>query len=99
MSSIIRVVVADDEELVRAGLRMMLDSKSDIEVVAEAGDGAQAVECAERLREGRTYWVTPCELRVLPRYNGRAGRAQTGTDRPQSAPDWNAPPTAGRSKA
>ncbi|WP_203989553.1 response regulator [Sphaerisporangium rufum] len=39
----VRVVVADDQELVRAGFGMILDAQPDIEVVAEAGDGAQAV--------------------------------------------------------
>ncbi|MEV4754931.1 response regulator transcription factor [Micromonospora sp. NPDC049559] len=38
-----RVVVADDQELVRAGFAMILDAQADIEVVAEAGDGFQAV--------------------------------------------------------
>jgi DNA-binding NarL/FixJ family response regulator len=42
-----RVLLADDHELVRSGLRMVLDAQPDIEVVAEAADGAQAVdECA-----------------------------------------------------
>jgi DNA-binding NarL/FixJ family response regulator len=40
----IRVVVVDDQELVRAGFRALLDSDPDLEVVAEAGDGATAVE-------------------------------------------------------
>ncbi|MEE1828940.1 response regulator transcription factor [Streptomyces sp. BE20] len=40
----IRVVVADDQELVRAGFGMILDAQPDIEVVAEAGDGAEAIE-------------------------------------------------------
>ncbi|MFF5936991.1 response regulator [Streptomyces sp. NPDC012508] len=40
----IRVVVADDQELVRSGFAMILDVQPDIEVVAEAGDGAEAVE-------------------------------------------------------
>ncbi|MER6302623.1 response regulator transcription factor [Kitasatospora sp. NPDC001539] len=40
----IRVVVADDQELVRAGFGMILDAQPDIEVVAEARDGAEAVE-------------------------------------------------------
>ena len=39
----IRVVVADDQELVRAGFAMILDAQPDIEVVAEASDGAEAV--------------------------------------------------------
>ncbi|MEV2216791.1 response regulator transcription factor [Streptomyces sp. NPDC050997] len=39
----LRVVVADDQELVRSGFTMILEAQADIEVVAEAGDGAAAV--------------------------------------------------------
>ncbi|MFI7636023.1 response regulator [Nonomuraea sp. NPDC049400] len=39
----VRVVVADDQELVRGGFAMILDAQPDIDVVAEAGDGAEAV--------------------------------------------------------
>lgn len=46
----IRVLVADDQEIVRTGLRMILDAQDGIEVVAEAADGADAVEQARRLR-------------------------------------------------
>lgn len=41
-----RVLLADDHALVRSGLKMVLDAEADIEVVAEAGDGAEAVELA-----------------------------------------------------
>jgi DNA-binding NarL/FixJ family response regulator len=41
-----RILLADDHEVVRNGLRMVLDSAPDLEVVAEAGDGAEAVELA-----------------------------------------------------
>jgi DNA-binding NarL/FixJ family response regulator len=41
-----RILLADDHELVRSGVRMVLDSVPDLEVVAEAGDGAEAVERA-----------------------------------------------------
>ncbi|CDQ43706.1 response regulator [Mycolicibacterium neoaurum] len=44
-----RVVIADDQRLVRAGLRMLCDSTEDIEVVAEASDGAQAVRSTAEL--------------------------------------------------
>ncbi|MGW7506923.1 response regulator [Streptomyces massasporeus] len=44
----IRVVVADDQELVRSGFAMILDVQPDIEVVAEAGDGGEAVEAVRR---------------------------------------------------
>ncbi len=46
----IRVLIADDQELVRTGLRMILDAQPDIEVVGEAADGNQAVELAHSLR-------------------------------------------------
>ncbi|GEL17053.1 response regulator transcription factor [Pseudonocardia asaccharolytica] len=46
----IRVVVADDQAAVRTGPVMILDSAPDIEVVGEAGDGAQAVRMAATLR-------------------------------------------------
>jgi DNA-binding NarL/FixJ family response regulator len=39
----IRVVIADDQALVRGGFRMILDAKEDMDVVGEAGDGAEAV--------------------------------------------------------
>ncbi|MER7499141.1 response regulator [Nonomuraea pusilla] len=44
----IRVLVADDQALVRAGVRMLLQAAGDMEVVGEAGDGAEAVRLAER---------------------------------------------------
>ncbi|MEU0189481.1 response regulator transcription factor [Streptomyces afghaniensis] len=44
----IRVVVADDQELVRSGFALILDVRPDIEVVAEVGDGAEAVEAVRR---------------------------------------------------
>jgi DNA-binding NarL/FixJ family response regulator len=44
----IRVLVVDDQEIVRAGLRTILESSGDIEVVAEAGDGRSAIEIASR---------------------------------------------------
>jgi DNA-binding NarL/FixJ family response regulator len=45
-----RVVVADDQTLVRAGFRVLVDSAADLEVVGEAGDGAEAVELARQER-------------------------------------------------
>jgi DNA-binding NarL/FixJ family response regulator len=43
-----RILLADDHALVRRGLRLILDGEPDLEVVAEAGDGAEAVELAAR---------------------------------------------------
>ncbi len=46
----IRVLLADDQALVRAGFRALLDAQEDIEVVAEANDGAEAIDLARRHR-------------------------------------------------
>lgn len=46
----IRVLIADDQDIVRTGLRMILDAQPDIEVVGEAADGREAIELAHTLR-------------------------------------------------
>lgn len=46
----IRVLIADDQELVRTGFRMIIGANPDMEVVAEAADGVEAVELARRHR-------------------------------------------------
>ncbi len=46
----IRVIVADDQEIVRTGLAMILDAQPDIDVVAQAADGQTAVDLARKLR-------------------------------------------------
>ena len=43
------IVLADDHEIIRKGLRALLSSEIDLEVIGEASDGLQAVEIAERL--------------------------------------------------
>ncbi len=48
MSQPIRVVLADDQQMVRAGFRMVIDSQPDLTVVGEAGDGAAAVDLLRR---------------------------------------------------
>ena len=45
----IRILLVDDQQLIRAGLRMLCDAGSGMEVVGEAGDGRAAVEMAARL--------------------------------------------------
>jgi DNA-binding NarL/FixJ family response regulator len=47
---VIRLVLADDQPLVRVGLRVLLTSEGDIEVVGEAGDGVAALAVARRTR-------------------------------------------------
>ncbi|MFF0146306.1 MULTISPECIES: response regulator [Amycolatopsis] len=44
----IRILLADDQELVRAGFRFILDSHEDLQVVAEAGDGVEALRLAKQ---------------------------------------------------
>ncbi len=48
--SFVRVLIADDQALVRAGFKMILDAEDDLDVVGEAADGAEAVEKARRLK-------------------------------------------------
>lgn len=50
MSKMIRVLLADDQAMVRNGLRLILENQPDITVVAEAADGVEAIEQARRLR-------------------------------------------------
>lgn len=50
MSAPIRVVVAEDQALLRSSLSALLDAEDDLEVVAQAADGAEAVRLATRLR-------------------------------------------------
>ena len=45
----IRVLIVDDQPMIRSGFKLILEAQGDIDVVAEASDGEQAVELAERL--------------------------------------------------
>jgi DNA-binding NarL/FixJ family response regulator len=47
---VIRILLADDQQLVRGGLRALLDAEADLEVVGEAGDGAEAARLAAAVR-------------------------------------------------
>jgi DNA-binding NarL/FixJ family response regulator len=47
---LIRMIIADDQALVRTGFHLLLDSEEDIEVIGEAKNGAEAVAMTERLR-------------------------------------------------
>jgi DNA-binding NarL/FixJ family response regulator len=49
-ADVIRVLIADDEALVRTGLRMILEAAGDLEVAGEAADGAEAVAAVRSLR-------------------------------------------------
>jgi DNA-binding NarL/FixJ family response regulator len=74
----IRILLADDHALVRRGLRMVLDSQPDLEVVAEVGDGAQAVQRA---------LLPDVDLAILdvtmPRMTGLAAARELGRRRPE----------------
>jgi len=67
----IRLLLVDDEDLVRFGLRTILDLTDDIDVVGEASDGAQAVSAARALRPE----VVLMDIR-MPRVDGLAATRQ-----------------------
>ena len=74
----IRVLLADDHEVVRSGLRMVLEAHSDIEVVAEAGDGAQALEQALAAKIDLTVLDVS-----MPRMTGLQAAAELHRRRPE----------------
>ena len=74
----IRVLLADDHEVVRSGLRMVLEAESDIEVVAEASDGSQALE------QALAHEVDLTILDVsMPRMTGLQAAAELHRRRPE----------------
>ncbi|MFI0816362.1 response regulator [Streptomyces sp. NPDC021098] len=74
----IRVLLADDQEMVRAAFRMIIDSQPDMRVVAQAADGTEAVDQARELRPD----VCLLDIR-MPRLDGlEATRLLAGPDVP-----------------
>ena len=74
----IRVAIADDQGLVRAGFRMIVSSQPDMEVVGEAGDGQAAIDLVHREKPE----VILMDIR-MPRVDGIAAtRTITGTESP-----------------
>lgn len=74
----IRVLLADDHETVREGLRLIIESQADMEVVGEAADGAAAVESARRLRPD----VVVMDV-SMPKISGLKATEQLKTHCPQ----------------
>jgi DNA-binding NarL/FixJ family response regulator len=73
---VIRVVLVDDQALVRAGFRALLDAQDDLEVVGEAGDGAEGVATTRRTRPD----VVLMDIR-MPGVDGLAATRSIGQDR------------------
>ncbi|ROO86869.1 LuxR family two component transcriptional regulator [Actinocorallia herbida] len=75
MADMIRVVIADDQVMIRDGLATLLDSDPGIAVVAQAGDGQEAVELASELAPD----VVVMDIR-MPRMDGLAATAQIASE-------------------
>ncbi|GAB4057332.1 response regulator [Catellatospora paridis] len=75
-----RVLVADDQEIVRTGLAMILDAQPGLEVVATAADGLEAVRLAERLRPD--VCLLDVRMPVLDGIAATRRLAGPGVDRP-----------------
>lgn len=76
----IRVLIAEDHETVRQGLKLLIDAQDDMEVVAEAGDGRAAVQSAETLNPH----VAVLDL-SMPEMNGLAATRGIGASAPGTA--------------
>jgi DNA-binding NarL/FixJ family response regulator len=75
----VRVLLADDQALVRAGFRMILEAQDDLEVVGEAGDGEEAIALARRERPD----VVLMDIR-MPRLDGIAATRRVVAQRPDT---------------
>ena len=72
----VKVLIVDDQSLVRAGFRMILDAESDVEVVGEASDGREAIEAVTRV----TPDVILMDIR-MPNLDGLEATRESSTTR------------------
>ena len=79
MSAPVRILLADDHAVLRAGLRALLDAEPDLEVVGEAATGEEAIEKTRELNPTSSSWTSRCPASAGSRPHARSRQLEQKT--------------------